>query len=78
MIFLITLAGAPTAITLSGIFLLTKLKAPIIEFLPMVTPVIIPPLLLPGSSFFQGRGLLFIIYKTILLRYFWLTSAIYP
>lgn len=38
LIFLITLAGAPAAITLSGIFLLTKLKASMIEFSPIETP----------------------------------------
>jgi len=47
LIFLITLAGIPAAVTLSGILCLTKLKAPTIGFSPTVTPIMMtlgPPI----------------------------------
>jgi hypothetical protein len=46
-----TLAGTPTATALSGISLLTKLKAPTTEFSPTVTPGMMT-LWLPILQFF--------------------------
>ena len=52
LILRITLAGFPTATELAGIFSVTTLPAPIIEFLPTVTPALItacPPIHTPSS-----------------------------
>lgn len=52
LILRITLAGFPTATELAGISPVTTLPAPIIEFLPTVTPAPItacPPIHTPSS-----------------------------